>query len=52
MAPVPTVVPEHPSIGVLTPPVPYQPPLDLIVALSREIVVDWQLPTDVDRTGH
>jgi len=48
MAPVPTVVPEHTSIGVLTPPVPYRPPLDL-VAMSREIVVDWQLPTDVDR---
>ena len=49
MAPVPAVVRQRTSIGVLTPPVPYRPPLDLLVALSREIVVDWQLPTDVDR---
>jgi hypothetical protein len=49
MAPVPTVVRDGRRVGVLAPPVPYRPPLDLLVALSREIVVDWQLPTDVDR---
>jgi hypothetical protein len=49
MAPVPAVVRDGTRIGVLTPPVPYRPPLDLLVALSREIVVDWQLSTDMDR---
>ena len=29
-------------------PLPY-PTADLLVSLSREIVVDWQLPSDSDR---
>ncbi len=32
-------------------PLPY-PTTDLLLRLAREIVVDWQLPSDLEREGH
>lgn len=47
MSPVPSVTREQ--FGVRTVPVlPYRP-LEVVVGPVKEIVVDWQLPTDSER---
>jgi len=47
MSPVPVVFREQ-VVG-RTEPVPPRPPLELLLGPPKEIVVDWQLPTDFDR---
>jgi hypothetical protein len=46
MSPASTVTREQ--SGVRTPKPPY-PPRDVLLRLAREIVVDWQLPSESDR---
>jgi hypothetical protein len=47
MSPVPVAIREE--RGVRTAPVPLPPPIELLRGPLREMVVDWQLPTDGDR---
>jgi len=46
MSPVTTATREQSGVRVV--PLPY-PTADLLVRLAKEIVVDWQLPSDMER---
>jgi hypothetical protein len=35
--------------GARTAPSPSAPPLDVLLGLANEVVVDWQLPPDLDK---
>ena len=48
MSPVPTASPDQFVDRAMPRPLPY-PTADLLLQLSKEIVVDWQLPPDLDR---
>ena len=47
MSPVPSATREQPD-GRSVPILPY-PTLDMILGAAKEIVVDWQLPPDMER---
>ena len=47
MSPVPTATQAR-RVAQTVPQVPY-PPADLVLRLGKEIVVDWQLPSDMER---
>ncbi len=47
MSPVPTATREQ--SGVRSAPVLPSTPLELLLGPAREIVVDWQMPSDTDR---
>jgi hypothetical protein len=49
MSPVSTVTREQ--SGVRTAPKPPYPPRDVLLRLAKEIVVDWQLPSESDRSS-
>jgi hypothetical protein len=48
MSPVPTATRDQNRDRPV--PLPY-PTADLLGRLAKEIVVDWQLPSDLERTG-
>ncbi len=48
MSPMTTAMRDQNGDRSVPRPLPY-PTADLLVSLSREIVVDWQLPSDSDR---
>lgn len=48
MSPASTASREQVGTPVLPRPLPY-PAADLLLPLSKEIVVDWQLPADAER---
>jgi hypothetical protein len=48
MSPAPTVT--RNDHGVRPAPLPI-PTADLLLRLAKEIVVDWQLPSDLERKG-
>ncbi len=47
MSPVPTATPEQSGSRTITL-VPY-PAADLLLSLAKEIVVDWQMPSDAEQ---
>ena len=47
MSPIPTATREQGGVGT-GPVVPY-PSMELLRELAKEIVVDWQLPADMER---
>ena len=49
MSPIPMAARDQ-SVGK-PPPILSLPPMDVPRELAREIVVDWQLPTDMERKG-
>ena len=48
MSPASTAIRDQSGAPVLPRPMPY-PSADLLRQLSKEIVVDWQMPTDLER---
>lgn len=48
MSPAPTATPEKQNARVVPPQLQY-PTADLLRRLAKEIVVDWQLPSDLER---
>ena len=48
MSPVSTAIRDQRGAPVMPRPLPY-PTADLLRQLSKEIVVDWQMPSDVER---
>ncbi|HWI03616.1 MAG TPA: hypothetical protein VNT52_07295 [Acidimicrobiales bacterium] len=50
MSPVSTATKDQTGVAVLPRPLPY-PTADLLLPLSKEIVVDWQLPLDGERNN-
>ena len=48
MSPVSTARRDQSGVQVMPPPLPY-PTADLLLQLSKEIVVDWQMPSDLER---
>jgi hypothetical protein len=50
MSPATTAIPDQHGDRPVPRPLP-DPTTELLLSLSREIVVDWQLPADNDRTN-
>ena len=48
MSPVSTARRDQGGVPVVPYPLPY-PTADLLLQLSKEIVVDWQMPSDLER---
>jgi hypothetical protein len=48
MSPVSTAKRDQSGAPLTPPPSPY-PTADLLLQLSKEIVVDWQMPSDLER---
>jgi hypothetical protein len=48
MSPVSTASRDQNGVQVMPLPPPY-PTADLLLQLSKEIVVDWQMPSDLER---
>ena len=48
MSPASTATKDQGGIPVMPRPLPY-PTADLLLQLSKEIVVDWQMPSDLER---
>lgn len=48
MSPVSTARRDQNGVHGVPPPLPY-PTADLLLQLSKEIVVDWQMPSDLER---
>jgi hypothetical protein len=48
MSPVPTATKDQFGDRAVPRPLPY-PTADLLLQLSKEIVVDWQMPSDLER---
>ena len=48
MSPVSTATRDEYGAPAVPRPLPY-PTADLLLQLSKEIVVDWQMPTDLER---
>ena len=48
MSPVPSATRDQLVERTMPLPLPY-PTADLLLKLSKEIVVDWQMPTDLER---
>ena len=49
MTPIPMATRDQ-SVGKPLPVSPF-PPMDVLRELAKEIVVDWQLPSDMERKG-
>ncbi len=57
MSPVPVAIREQAAVrnvagrnvAVRTAPVPITPPIELLLGPLKEMVVDWQLPSDLER---
>ncbi len=49
MSPVSTAIREQSASRTVAP--PPLPAADLLLILAKEMVVDWQIPTDMERKG-